>query len=248
MDAPLWTALVLGFVLGIKHATDADHVVAVSTIVSQSGSVMRASWLGIFWGLGHTATLFVVGIAVIGFKVTIPDRLALFMEFAVGIMLVVLGWVVLRDYTPALWRRLWSFLHSHEHGHEVGGHSHLHHHESEKELKEAHGHQHGARTPGRAVIIGMVHGLAGSAALMLLVLTTIPTPLLGLLYILVFGVGSVGGMLLISSAISLPFVFTATRFSQINQGVRIAAGTISVLLGFFVMYQIGFVEGLIYQV
>lgn len=234
-DPVVWTALGLGFVLGLKHALDPDHLVAVSTIVSEHKSLKRSSIIGAFWGVGHTTSLLLVGLLVIGLRLTIPDRVALSMEFCVAMMLIALG-------TNLLWKTWRVSIHSHPHTHADGQHHvhvHLHapgtqHHEEPRVFHHA----------KRPLLIGMVHGLAGSAALMLLVLTTIPSPWLGLAYIVVFGLGSIGGMLLMSSMIGLPFVLTAQRFTRFNQGIRMTAGMCSVAFGLFLAWQIGFVEGL----
>ncbi|MCS6805336.1 MAG: hypothetical protein NZ823_09380 [Blastocatellia bacterium] len=234
-DPVVWTALGLGFVLGLKHALDPDHLIAVSTIVSEHKSLKRSSLIGAFWGVGHTTSLLLVGLLVIGLRLTIPDRVALSMEFCVAMMLIALG-------ANLIWKTWRVSIHSHPHTHADGqhhAHTHVHvpgahHHEEPHVLDHA----------KRPLLIGMVHGLAGSAALMLLVLTTIPSPWLGLAYIVVFGLGSIGGMLLMSSMIGMPFVLTAERFSRFNQGIKMTAGMCSVIFGLFLAWQIGFVEGL----
>jgi sulfite exporter TauE/SafE len=235
MEASLYAAFGLGLILGIKHALDADHLIAVSTIVSEHQSLKWASLIGAFWGLGHTVTLFVVGLLVIGLRLTIPLRVALGLEFLVALMLVVLGGNI-------LWR---SFrvekLHLHAHAHNPETHTHFHFH---GEPEESHTHPHPFKSMRKPFFVGMVHGLAGSAALMLLVLTTIPSPLAGLVYILIFGFGSVGGMLVLSSLIGLPFVLTARRFSLMNGWIRLMAGLASAAFGLFLGWQIGFKEGL----
>ncbi len=182
------TVLVLGFALGLKHALDPDHMVAVSTIVSESKSIARSSLVGTFWGLGHTMSLLLAGIAVIAFRIRIPERMALWMEFAVALMLVILG-------AKALLKPLrgWN-VHIHRHSHDGSSHIHLHLHRPGEE--GAHHHRHLIGFGARPFFVGMVHGMAGSAALMILVLATIPSALAGLLYIAVFGLGSVGGMLI----------------------------------------------------
>lgn len=235
MEASLYAAFGLGLILGIKHALDADHLIAVSTIVSEHRSLKWASLIGAFWGLGHTATLFVVGLLVIGLRLTIPPRLALGLEFLVALMLVILGGSI-------LWR---SFrvekLHLHAHAHNPETHAHFHLHGSRE---EDHSHPHPFTSMRKPFLVGMVHGLAGSAALMLLVLTTIPSPLAGLAYILIFGSGSVGGMLVLSSMIGLPFILTAQRFSLVNRWIRLVAGVASVFFGLFLGWEIGFQQGL----
>ena len=213
----------LGFVLGLKHALDADHVVAVSTIVSETRSLKKSSLAGALWGMGHTITLFLVGLFVLIFKLTIPDKLALSFEFIVGAFLVVLGVDVLRKI-----RKEKIHLHKHKHGDVV--HIHLHSH------KESISHHHSHKS----FVVGMLHGLAGSAGLMLLILTTINSLSQGLLYILIFGVGSTIGMLMVSGVIGLPFLLTA-KVNKVHNAVKLVAGTISIVLGFTIMVEIGFI-------
>jgi len=235
MEASLYAAFGLGLILGIKHALDADHVIAVSTIVSEHRSLKWASLIGAFWGLGHTATLFAVGLLVIGLRLTIPPRVALGLEFLVALMLVILGASILwRSFGP-------ERLHLHSHAHNPETHAHFHIHGSRE---EDHSHGHPFNSMRKPFLVGMVHGLAGSAALMLLVLTTIPSPLAGLAYILIFGFGSVGGMLILSSLIGLPFILTAQRFTAMNRWIRVVAGAASVAFGLFLGWEIGFQQGL----
>ena len=235
MEASLYAAFGLGLILGIKHALDADHLIAVSTIVSEHQSLKWASLIGAFWGLGHTFTLFVVGLLVIGLRLTIPPRVALGLEFLVALMLISLG-------ANILWRSFQAeSLHLHAHAHNPETHAHFHVHGGGV---EDHSHPHPFKSMRKPFLVGMVHGLAGSAALMLLVLTTIPSPLAGLAYILIFGVGSVGGMLAFSSMIGLPFVLTAQRFSLVNGWIRLVAGAASVVFGLFLGWEIVFRQGL----
>lgn len=222
----LITLFGLGFVLGLKHALDADHVVAVSTIVSQTKSLKKSLLAGAIWGVGHTITLLLVGLVILIFKLTIPDKLALSFELIVGVVLVVLGVDVLRKVIK-------EKVHLHEHQHGSSVHTHLHPH------KESWSHDH----THRSFVVGMIHGLAGSATLMLLVLTTVRSVFQGLLYILIFGIGSIIGMLIVSGIIGFPFLLLA-KFGKINNSVKILAGTISIVLGFTIMYKIGFVNGL----
>lgn len=222
----LITLFGLGFVLGLKHALDADHVVAVSTIVSQTKSLKKSLLAGAIWGVGHTITLLLVGLIILIFKLTIPDKLALSFELIVGVVLVVLGVDVLRKVIK-------EKVHLHEHQHGSSVHTHLHPH------KESWSHDH----THRSFVVGMIHGLAGSATLMLLVLTTVRSVFQGLLYILIFGIGSIIGMLIVSGIIGFPFLLLA-KFGKINNSVKILAGTISIVLGFTIMYKIGFVNGL----
>ena len=230
MEPSLYAAFGLGLILGVKHALDADHLIAVSTIVSEHKNLKWASLIGAFWGLGHTTTLFVVGVLVIGLRLNIPPRVALGLEFLVAVMLVALG-------VNILWRSFRSEkIHLHAHNHSPETHVHFHVH---GDREESHTHPHPFKSMRKPFFVGMVHGLAGSAALMLLVLTTIPSPFAGLLYIVIFGFGSVGSMLVLSSLIGLPFILTAQRFTVLNQWIRLAAGLASAAFGLFLGWDIG---------
>ena len=236
----LFAALALGIILGLRHALDPDHVVAVSTIVSEYRNPLRSFWVGISWGLGHTTTLLVIGIVIIALRLTIPDRLALFLEFAVGIMLVGLGAQVIYNY----WKRK---IHQHEHGHEEDAHSHFHSHAENPAHSPEHHDSRGVGKPffrKKSYFVGTVHGLAGSAALTLLVLTSIDSPLAGMGYILLFGLGSVLSMGIVTIFISFPFVFSAGRLPRLNQYIQLGVGAFSILFGGLLMYRIGFVDGL----
>jgi len=238
MNGMFLSVLGLGFVLGLKHALDPDHMVAVSTIVSESKSVKRSSLVGMFWGVGHTMSLLCAGIVVIALKVQISERVALWMEFAVALMLIFLG---LKAMMKSL--RGWK-LHRHRHTHDGSTHAHLHLHREGDE--QAHRHRHLIGVGARPFFVGMVHGMAGSAALTLLVLATIPSALAGLIYIAVFGLGSVGGMLIMSSLISLPFVLTRKRFNVLSEGLQVAVGLFSLSFGLFLTWQYGVQEHLIF--
>ncbi len=223
------TALFFGFLLGVKHALDADHIVAVTTIVSRSHSLLRSVLVGLSWGIGHTLTLFAAGFVVLVFKLTIPDRLALSMEFVIGVLLVLLGVPIIRQLVV-------NRAHVHLHQHEDKRHLHSHSHHDTPE----HDHRH-IRRP---LLIGMAHGLAGSGALTLLVISTMSSVVQGLFFLLVFGIGSILGMLLFSGLISLPFRLSARLSPRLTLWVQGAAGLISILLGLSIMWQTGFVSGL----
>lgn len=231
MDGSVIAALSAGFGLGLRHALDADHLAAVSTIVSEHKSVWRSSLVGTFWGLGHTASLLGVGVVVLLLKVTISEEVAPWMEMPVAAMLVGLGAV-------AVYRALRQndiALHTHTHAHAgESEHTHLHLH-----ARREHDHTHRLfRLGRRPFLVGLVHGVAGSAAVMLLVLTQLPSLALGLLYIAVFGIGSVGGMLLMSAMISIPFMATAKRFASINKAIRLAAGLFSLGFGLMLAWEL----------
>ena len=234
----LASVLALGFVLGMRHASDADHVVAVSTIVARTKRLGAAWLLGAFWGAGHSLTILLVGAAIILFKVSIPPRVGLAMEFAVGLVLIALGLLNL------LGGRLWK---SHRHGHGHGaaaGHSHLHVHWLRpawlrRSLETA-----GRGRLLRSLAVGLTHGLAGSAAIALLVLATIPTPALGLIYLAVFGAGTLAGMLLLGAAMEVPMVLAARRSAAAARGLVLASGALSLCFGLYIAYHIGFADGL----
>jgi sulfite exporter TauE/SafE len=232
MDSPSTASvLLLGFALGVRHAVEADHLAAVSAIVSERKGVWGSSLVGGLWGVGHTAALLAAGLALVAFGVRVGGRLEQALEFSVGLMLVALGARALAK----LARGGRVHLHVHEHGGRAHAHPHLHDGESE-EAPHTH---HGLRLDARTLAVGVVHGLAGSAALMLLILSAIASPLARLLYVAVFGLGSVGGMMLMSALVSLPMRLTAARFGRAHLALRCAAGAFSLCCGLSMLYDIG---------
>ena len=284
----LLSITVLGFFLGMRHATDPDHVVAVTTIVSRERTVLHAAMIGALWGVGHTLTILAVGSAMILFKLSIPPRLGLSMELSVGFMLIFLG---VLNLTGVLARAMEWFSNrwpgSGEHAHFIMGRLMVHTHEEDDELvsgdsfslpgwtvmpdenldenpneKEfeaepvfADGELPAKSAPAwwrklgafhvvRPLLVGIVHGLAGSAAVALLVLETISRPSWAIGYLLIFGLGTVAGMMLITAVIALPFAYSLQNFVQLNRGLTMATGFVSVAFGLFLCCQIGFVDGL----
>lgn len=185
-----FTPILLGVLLGLRHATDADHVVAVTTIVARERSLARAAWIGAVWGVGHTLTLVLLGGAIIAFRLVIPPRIGLGLEFGVAIMLIGLGYSNIRrrgeDEAPKLTRPL---------------------------------------------LIGVVHGLAGSAAVALLVLATIREPWAAAAYLLMFGVGTVFGMMLVTAILAVPALYAGNRMRKIRVSIQVAAGALSIVFG-----------------
>lgn len=249
--------MVLGFFLGIRHATDPDHVIAVTTIVARQKSRSGAATIGAAWGLGHTLTILIVGGGMILFGWVIPPRIGLSMEFSVGVMLILLGVMnltgVMRRIRAS--RLIRGVEHQHTHPHSHGDYVHTHAHAHDR----AHPHK-PERTPLswldrhlgslgtyqliRPMVVGVVHGLAGSAAVALLVLAMVRNPVWGLWYLLVFGLGTIVGMMLMTAIIVIPFTRTGHRFAGLGGRLRIASGVVSLAFGLFIAYRIGVVDGL----
>jgi ABC-type nickel/cobalt efflux system permease component RcnA len=252
--------IAVGFFLGMRHATDPDHVIAVTTIVSRQRNLLKAAMTGIFWGIGHTLTIFVVGAIIILFDVVIPTRIGLSMEFSVGLMLIVLGAINIASFlrsagsiSPA-YQEEPDVIHRHPHSHGDYVHSHAHGH-----APETHAHNHeqlslnwldrlfgkiGLYQQLRPLVVGIVHGLAGSAAVALLILTTIRNPHWAMVYLLVFGAGTVGGMMLITMSIASAFNFFGKRQAKFSQRLGLASGLVSLVFGVVLAYQIGVANGL----
>jgi high-affinity nickel-transport protein len=226
-DSSYLTVLGLGFILGLRHALDTDHLAAVSTVLAERPS-WRASWLvGLSWGIGHTLVLLVVGAIVLVLRVPIPEPLAVAAEGAVGLMLVALGGLLAMKLIRERW-------HLHQHDHDGMRHVHLHSHSHAGH----HRHAHWWRQSLRPLCIGMAHGLAGSAALLLLVVASAESIMGGLLYIAVFGCGSILGMMLIGLVLSLPVVCSLRVGRPLFLAVQGLASLGSIALGCSIVYRI----------
>lgn len=222
------SVLGIGFLLGARHALDADHVAAVTTILSTRPTFRASGFIGFCWGVGHTLVLLAVGLAVLALKVPISEHVAAALEFFVGLMLVGLG----GSLAVTLVRERW---HLHAHDHDGTRHLHVHSHR----VGEDHRHEHWLRGSLRPFLVGTVHGLAGSAALALMVLSTVRTVWEGGLYLLVFGVGSMLGMMILGVIITLPVVLSASIGRQAQGLVQGLASLGSIGLGLWMMIQIG---------
>jgi high-affinity nickel-transport protein len=256
--------LAVGFFLGMRHATDPDHVIAVTTIVSNQRNKARAALIGAFWGVGHTVTIFVVGTGIILFNLVIPVRVGLSMELSVAVMLIILGLmniagflrsmpagsVQARPIRPSAEDSHENIVHSHSHQHGGFTHSHPHVHLSEEHadlpvtwmdrvLGKTSLYQY-----LRPFIVGVVHGLAGSAAVALLVLTTIRNYHWAIAYLLIFGVGTIAGMMLITMSIASAFTMVGRGRQEFSNRLAFASGLLSLGFGLFVAYQICIVNGL----
>jgi ABC-type nickel/cobalt efflux system permease component RcnA len=252
--------LAVGFFLGMRHATDPDHVIAVTTIVSNQRNRMRAALIGAFWGVGHTVTIFVVGAGIILFDLVIPVRVGLSMELCVAVMLIVLGLMNVAGFLRSMPAGSIhdhdeeKVIHSHPHSHGDYIHSHPHAHQPEAHphppdqtplawLDRAFG-RIGLYQYLRPFVVGVVHGLAGSAAVALLVLTTIRNFHWAIVYLLVFGVGTIAGMMLITMSIASAFSMVGKGRQKFSHRLALASGLLSLIFGLLVAYQILFVNGL----
>jgi high-affinity nickel permease len=225
--------LLLGLVTGLRHSIEADHVAAVSTLIAKGKTRLgRAPLLGFFWGLGHTATLFISGLIVLLLAISIPERVSSALEFGVAVMLVFLGATTLTGFKLGKflrWIRHRSHTHEHIHVHQDTGVMHSHEHDH-------HDHMHSHKS----LIVGMVHGMAGSGALMLVVLSTINSVPLGLAYIAIFGAGSIASMAAMSALIGLPF--TRARNVKLALALRYMAAVVTLAIGVGLIYELGLVE------
>jgi hypothetical protein len=219
-DLHLFTTMSVGFFLGARHALEADHVAAVSTLVAGRRGAAASGLAGACWGVGHTATLLLVGLIVMALGLKLPPAFAAICETLVGVMLIVLG----GSLAWTLWRDRWH-IHAHTHGGQAHLHLHTHRHD------EGHGHDHDRRALVKPMVVGMVHGLAGSAALMLLVLATVRTAGEGLAYIAVFGAGSILAMAAIGAVMSWPIVRSLGRGQGAVTLFQAAASLGSIVLG-----------------
>jgi high-affinity nickel-transport protein len=200
----LFLTFITSLMLGMRHATDPDHIVAVTTIVSRERSVGKAAAIGAVWGLGHTITLLIVGGAIIAFKITFNARLGLSMEFCVAVMLIVLGLLNLFDVKKSV----------------------------------------GAPSTSRPFVVGVVHGLAGSAAAALLIVPLMDDPRWAALYLLTFGLGTIVGMSIVTISIAAPSLLAAAHMPSLQRSLRLASGAVSLVFGLYLAHKIGFADGL----
>jgi hypothetical protein len=238
----LGVVLGVGLLLGMQHATEADHLAAVASLASRERSLKSGMFHGIAWGLGHTLMLLLVAGALGFLGWVVSPLVAGRMEQAVGAMLIVLGIGVLRRL-----RR--ERIHFHAHSHDAGhgnvlaapplSHFHAHSHAGEAQPHERSPHRHSHRLPLRSVVVGMIHGMAGSAALALLASQSMPSPAWMLVYIAVFGAGSIIGMALLSGAIAIPLGLTARHLTRVYRVLNVVVALFSVALGGRLLLALG---------
>ncbi|HEY8134097.1 MAG TPA: urease accessory protein UreH [Thermoanaerobaculia bacterium] len=223
MDGLIWTAGGIGFVLGVRHALDPDHVVAISTIASEQKSLVRSSLVGAFWGMGHALALMAAAGAVLALKLQIGGSVAEWLEGGVAIMLMVLGVSAIRKALKE-----WH-VHAHRHSHDGREHVHIHEHGASQD----HAHRHILGFGLRPFSVGVAHGLAGSAGLAIIAVGTTSSVAAGLLYIAMLGLGSAAGMMILTAAMSLPLLLFASRYRSFRLAVQLVAGVGSVVFGFW---------------
>jgi ABC-type nickel/cobalt efflux system permease component RcnA len=221
----------LGLLLGMQHALEADHIAAVSSIAARRSRVGDIVKHGLTWGLGHTLTLFVFAGTAMLLGHAIPEGVAQPLETAVGVMLIGLG-------AHVLWRLWRDRVHFHRHGHDDGTvHFHVHSHagEATPHARAAHVHDHGFRW--RTLLVGLMHGMAGSAALLVLTVTQASSPAAGLGYIALFGIGSMIGMGALSTMIAIPLAVSARWLTWANRGLQGAVGLATIAIGLMTVVE-----------
>ena len=228
--------LLFGLLIGMQHALEADHVAALSSICTGTRSVRRIATHGAVWGLGHSLTLLIFAGAAVFLDLRFGDNLAHALECVVGVMLILLGGQVLF--------RLWhARVHFHSHRHADGKtHFHVHSHRGEKHqlmIPVRHVHTHASKMPVRTLLVGMVHGLAGSAALVILTASTVQDPVMGLFYVALFGLGSIAGMTVLSSLLAVPLAWTAQALTWAHRSLQAAVGAATMALGMLVLVEAG---------
>lgn len=235
----LFTVLGFGFLLGLRHATDADHVVAITTLLGKHGKIRHSAVIGVLWGIGHSITVTLIGIPIIFFSLVVPESLGLVLEFFVGIMLVVLGILTLSGITEKISKRFTApTVHKHAHESKEGKpHSHLHLHIKDRLNKNLH--HIGIYQILRPVIVGLVHGLAGSAAIAILILSTIKNPYLSAFYLFIFHFGVIIGMMILTTFLGASIVLVKRNSESLHKYLIIASGVLSFSFGAFIMYETG---------
>ena len=235
----LFSVIFLGFLIGMQHAMEADHVAAVASLATHSRSLGQTARQGAAWGAGHALTLLLFGGLVLVMDTLVPERFAQGLELAVGFMLVLLGLDVLR-------RLVKERIHFHHHQHGTAVHFHAHSHEPGRPHSvDPHQHEHVEAFPLRALLVGMMHGMAGSAALIILTLNSVLSVTQGILYIALFGVGSIVGMALLAAVISLPLRYSSRSFTWAHNGLKAAVGLVTIGVGSKLIYELGIIQGLL---
>ena len=226
--------LLLGLLTGLRHSIEADHIAAVlSVVASNHKNIKHASMLGAIWGLGHTMSLFVAGLVVLLLAVNISETISSRLEFGVGIMLLFLGFTTLTGWSIG---KFFKGLR-----HQKSSHKHIHYHQGNIVHSHGHIHDNEHKHGHKSLIIGMVHGMAGSGALLLIVLSTINSIPLGLAYIAIFGAGSIGGMAGVSTLMGIPFV-KLSNSAKVSIALRYAAAITTLAIGAGLIYDLVWID------
>ncbi len=234
-----FTVLGFGFLLGLRHATDTDHVVAVTTLLGNRGKIHHSALVGILWGLGHSITVTLVAIPIIFYSFVVPPRLGLVLEFIVGIMLVLLGAITIYGKTEKI-SKYFTSLTIHKHAHKaIPGSNHSHFHLHIPNFLNQSVHHIGVFQTIRPILVGLVHGLAGSAAVTLLFLSTVKNPILGALYLFIFHFGVIFGMMIITVFLGTSIVLIKRKSKSLHQYLITASGLLSLTLGLYIIYETG---------
>lgn len=236
------SVLTLGFLLGIRHAIDADHVVAISTIISKQKHIRGSARIGMLWGIGHSITVTLVGIPIIFFSLKIPLKIGMALEFSVGIMLVVLGIVNLYRVRSQIVKTIASIIHKHSHSHLSQEHYHLHIHLPNKSNNKTHHLE--LFQVIRPILVGLMHGLAGSSAVAILILSTINNSILAAFYLVIFHVGATMGMMIITTLLGASIKVANQKLTFLHKYLVIVSGILSLVFGISIIYQVGFADRL----
>lgn len=231
--------LIFGFLLGLRHATDPDHIAAITAITSQEQNIKKTSRIGILWGIGHSVSVTLVAIPVILFAVNIPSKLTAGFEFLVGIMLVIIGILTITGVLSKISLFFTSTIHSHPHQKE-NGQTHIHPHFHFFRFFHNYTHHLGLFHTVRPLIVGLVHGLAGSAAVALLVLSTIKNPILSVLYLFIFHLGVIIGMMIFTTVFGKSLQLVKKRSELFHRCLVSISSIISIVFGLSIMYQVWF--------
>lgn len=224
------TVLGFGFLLGLRHATDADHVVAVTTILGKHGKIRHSTIVGILWGIGHSITVTLIAIPIIFYSFVVPERLANTLEFLVGLMLVLLGILTLSGIKGK--------VHIHPHEAKAGAkHSHPHAHFHFLDSLSSDFHHIGIFHTIRPIVVGLIHGLAGSAAVTILILSTIKNPKLAAIYLFIFHFGVVIGMMIITTLLGASILLIKKKSEKIHRYLIILSSILSFIFGLYIIYQ-----------
>jgi ABC-type nickel/cobalt efflux system permease component RcnA len=219
-----------GFGLGLAHSLDPDHVVAVSTLLCNNKSLRNSITSATVWGIGHSTVLIIIGLLVLTLSVVIPSSVLRLFDCAAGVLLIILGAFVLRTLIAERIRPE-QIIHEHTHSH-PHSHLHSHSHDHAKDNHHAQGHLH------RSALTGALQGLGGSAALMLVTLSTVNSVGLGLVFICLFGAGVILGMVGIATLVGSIIAYTASNLEKVHKIIKTLTGSMSIVFGIVIIVYV----------